>query len=137
MERVTGIGGIFFKSADPAALNEWYARHLGIEAAPNGSGATFLWRSVDGPSAEGSEPGEPDGMTVWCAFPASTKYFGSGPSPFMINYRVSDLHAMLAQLREAGVQVDDEVMEEDYGRFGWATDPEGNRFELWEPPAAS
>jgi predicted enzyme related to lactoylglutathione lyase len=128
MERVTGIGGVFFKSADPAALNAWYGQHLGIEAAPDGSGVTFRWRPVD--EADTSE-----GMTVWAAFPAETRYFGPGPAPFMLNYRVADLDAMLAQLRAAGVQVDEKVEEYDYGRFGWATDPEGHRFELWEPPA--
>ncbi len=71
--------------------------------------------------------------TVWSAFPADTAYFGPGPSPFMVNYRVRNLDAMLAQLRAAGAQVDDKVEEYDYGRFGWAYDPEGNRFELWEP----
>ena len=73
-------------------------------------------------------------QAVWSTFPADTAYFGSGLAPFMVNYRVRNLDAMLAQLRAAGVQVEDKV--EDYGdmgRFGWATDPEGNRFELWEP----
>src|SRR5580704_8997876 len=65
--------------------------------------------------------------------PADTSYFGSGPAPFMVNYRVRNLDAMLAQLRAAGAQVDDRVEDYEFGRFGWATDPEGNRFELWEP----
>ena len=67
------------------------------------------------------------------SFPADTAYFGPGPAPFMVNYRVRDLDAMLAQLRAAGVQVDDRVEDHSYGRFGWAVDPEGNRFELWQP----
>src|SRR6476646_3339731 len=73
------------------------------------------------------------GQAVWSAFPADTSYFGSGPAPFMVNYRVRNLDAMLAQLRAAGAQVDERVEDYDFGRFGWATDPEGNRFELWEP----
>jgi predicted enzyme related to lactoylglutathione lyase len=72
-------------------------------------------------------------QTVWSTFPANTNYFGSGPASFMVNYRVCDLDAMLAQLRAAGVQVEERVEDYDYGRFGWAVDPEGNRFELWQP----
>lgn len=126
MERVTGIGGIFFKSQDPKALNAWYRTALGIDA--EGGGATFRWRPVDDDAEEG--------MTVWNAFPASTRYFEPTKAPYMINYRVANLDRMLAQLREAGAQVDDKVEDTDYGRFGWAVDPEGTRFELWEPPAA-
>jgi predicted enzyme related to lactoylglutathione lyase len=74
---------------------------------------------------------------VWATFPLDTKYFAPSESPLMINYRVTDLEAMLAQLRSAGVSVDDKVEESVFGRFGWATDPEGNRFELWQPPKAA
>jgi predicted enzyme related to lactoylglutathione lyase len=120
MERVLGIGGVFFKARDPKALADWYRQHLGLPIEP---GQTY------GPivSAAGGE------MTVWSAFPADTGYFGDGPSPFMVNYRVRNLDAMLAQLRAAGAQVVDRVEDHDYGRFGWAVDPEGNRIELWEP----
>jgi predicted enzyme related to lactoylglutathione lyase len=72
-------------------------------------------------------------QTVWAPFPADTRYFGPGGQQLMVNFRVRDLDAMLAQLRTAGVDVDDRVEEMEYGRFGWATDVEGNRFELWEP----
>ena len=120
MENVLGIGGIFFKARDPKALAEWYRQHLGV---PVESGQTY---GVLSSAAAGER-------TVWATFPADTTYFGSGPSPFMINYRVRNLDAMLAQLRAAGAQVEDRIEEYDYGRFGWATDPEGNRFELWEP----
>ena len=125
MERVTGIGGIFFKSKDPKALGEWYARHLGIDVQEWG-GAPFRWGagSADAPS----------GATIWSPFKADTKYFEPSTASFMINYRVRDLDALLAQLREAGVQVDDKVEDSEFGRFGWAMDPEGNRFELWQPP---
>ncbi len=124
MESVTGIGGVFFKSADPAALVAWYRDHLGIEPAFD-SGTVFRW-----PSAASNES---SGSTTWAVFPADSDYFGPPPSPFMVNYRVRDLDAMLAQLRAAGVQVDERVEEIEFGRFGWAVDPDGNRFELWEP----
>jgi predicted enzyme related to lactoylglutathione lyase len=120
MERVLGLGGVFFKARDPQALAAWYRQHLGV---PVGEGQTYAaFTSV--------AAGE---TAVWASFPADTTYFGSGPAPFMVNYRVRNLDAMLAQLRAAGVQVDDRVEGFDYGRFGWAVDPEGNRFELWEP----
>jgi len=126
MKRVIGLGGIFFKSKDPQSLYEWYRTHLGIESAADGSGA--MWRGVD-------EPEIP--FNVFAIFPQDTTYFGPGPSGFMINFRVDDLKALLTALREEGVPVDDKVEEYDYGKFGWITDPDGNRVELWEPPKAS
>jgi predicted enzyme related to lactoylglutathione lyase len=119
MERVLGIGGVFFKARDPKALAAWYRQHLGVPVEPEQTYGAFA----------SAAPGE---QSVWSVFPADTSYFGSGPAPLMINYRVRDLDAMLAQLRAAGVQVEDKVEDYPYGRFGWATDPEGNRFELWE-----
>lgn len=119
MEKVLGIGGVFFKARDPKALAAWYRDHLGLLIEPDQTFAVL--------TATGGD------RTVWSSFPADTTYFGSGPSPFMVNYRVRNLDAMLAQLRAAGAQVEDRIEEYDYGRFGWATDPEGNRFELWEP----
>ncbi len=125
MERVTGIGGIFFKAQDPSKLAEWYRRHLGIEN--EGGFASFLWR----------EHGQPDGegRTVWSLFPADTAYFGASPAPFMVNYRVADLARMLEQLKQAGIAIE-RVEESEYGKFAWLSDSEGNRLELWEPPAA-
>jgi predicted enzyme related to lactoylglutathione lyase len=120
MERVLGIGGVFFKARDPAALVAWYRDHLGI---PIEAGQTYATLKSSGAAD----------VTVWSAFPADTTYFGEGPAPFMLNYRVRDLDAMLAQLRAAGARVEERVEEYDYGRFGWATDPEGNRIELWQP----
>lgn len=114
MEKVSGIGGVFFRSRDPKTLNDWYSKHLGIEIP--------AWE-------------QQAGTTAWAAFDADTDYFGRPDQPFMINFRVNDLAAMLAQLREAGVEVLDKVEDYDYGRFGWAVDPEGNRFELWQPTA--
>ncbi|MCA1840905.1 MAG: VOC family protein [Actinomycetota bacterium] len=122
MEKVTGIGGIFFKAQDPKGLAAWYAKNLGVPVEPDQSHGAFT--SVDA-----------DEMTVWSTFAADSDYFGPGPSPFMINFRVSNLDAMLAQLRDAGVEVDPRVDDFEYGRFGWAVDPEGNRIELWEPAA--
>ena len=125
MKRVTGIGGIFFKANDPESLKTWYRDNLGIDAGQYG--ATFEWRDAENPSIEG--------QTAWSLFPANTSYFNPSTSPFMINYRVADLDGLLTALREAGVQVDDNVQSYDYGRFAWIMDPEGNRIELWEPSA--
>ncbi len=123
MKRVTGVGGIFFRAKDPEALYEWYRTHLGIESAPDGSGA--MWRDADHP--------EIPGCTVWAIFPQDTKYFGTSGQSFMLNFRVDDLEALLKALREEGVHVDEKMEVFDYGKFGWITDPEGNRVELWEP----
>lgn len=124
MARVRGIGGIFFKSANPEALREWYAKHL--EIISNGEyGTMFQWNQPDSPSA--------DNCTTWCIFPESTKYFQPSQSSLMVNYVVDDLHAVLDALRKEGVWVDPKVEEFDYGKFGWIMDPDGNRIELWEP----
>jgi len=122
MARVTGIGGIFFKSADIAKLGAWYREHLGIKIDENS--ANFTWREDDGSP----------GMTVLGLFAKDSTYFADSHANFMINYRVDDLDAMLKQLRAAGATVDDKVEEHEYGRFGWFTDPDGTRVELWEPP---
>jgi len=126
MKRVTGIGGIFFKSKDPKALGAWYRDHLGIEVQAWG-GAKFEWNGPGNPEGAGS--------TVWCPFKADTGYFAPSSAPFMINYRVEDLHALLAALRAEGVQVEEKVEESEFGKFGWVIDPEGNKIELWQAPA--
>ncbi len=116
MERVLGIGGYFLRAADPAGLSAWYRDCLGLDADDNG-----LWHQEVGP-------------TVFAAFDADTDYFGSRAQGTMLNFRVRDLDAMLAQLRAAGADVADGTQDmEGIGRFGWVTDPEGNRIELWEP----
>ena len=121
-EKVTGIGGVFFRAKDPVRMFAWYREQLGIDAKDGH--ADFIWR-------EEERPNEP-GCTVWSVFPADTDYFGPSRPAFMINYRVSNLDRMLAQLRRNGVAVE-KVEDYDYGRFAWITDPEGNRIELWEP----
>ena len=116
MERVVGIGGHFIRADDPAALSAWYRDCLGLDVDENG-----LWRQEAGP-------------TVFAAFESETDYFGSRSQQTMLNFRVRDLDAMLAQLRANGADVADEAQDmEGVGRFGWVTDPEGNRVELWQP----
>jgi predicted enzyme related to lactoylglutathione lyase len=123
MKRVTGIGGIFLRARDPAALRAWYKAHLGVDVQDWG-GAAFQW--ADDPA------GTAGGMTVWSI--GSGSNFGADKA-FMVNYRVADLHALLAALRSEGCDVLDAVEESEFGRFGWVVDPEGNKVELWEPPA--
>jgi len=121
-EKVTGIGGVFFRARDPARMSSWYQEQLGIGVEAGHS--DFLWREHDQP--------EQVGRTVWSIFPAETEYFGPARPAFMINYRVASLDRMLDQLRRNGITVE-KVEDYDYGRFAWITDPEGNRIELWEP----
>ena len=120
MEKVTGIGGVFFKARDPEKLAAWYRDNLGVPLK-EGS-ADFLW----GGKATGM------GRTVWCVFPADSDYFGPVSNRFMVNYRVSNLEKMLEQLRTVGIAIE-KTEDHDYGRFAWLSDPEGNRIELWEP----
>jgi predicted enzyme related to lactoylglutathione lyase len=129
MKRVTGIGGIFFKSDDPKNLYAWYEKHLGIEASADGTGATFEWRDAQSP--------ETKGMTVWSIFPRISKYVGADSQSVMINYRVDNLDALLEALKAEGVEIDPHREDYEYGRFAWVTDPDGNRIELWEPPKSS
>jgi predicted enzyme related to lactoylglutathione lyase len=126
MERVTGIGGVFFKSQDVAQLGKWYAENLGVPMEEWG-GTTFEWRHRDDAAKLGH--------TVFSLFKSDSDYFGPGEAPFMVNFRVADLDAMLDQLRAKGCAVAEKVEESEFGRFGWVTDPEGHRVELWEPPA--
>ena len=122
MARATGIGGVFFRSENPAALQAWYVTHLGLPLDEDGY-VVIAWG------------GEHGGETVWAALPEDGKDFGGANRRWMLNYRVDDLDGLLSQLRAAGIRVGDRVAEDANGRFGWAWDPEGNRFELWEPAA--
>ena len=121
-EKVTDIGGIFFRVRDPKKMSDWYQKHLGI-CADDGR-ADFCWREHENP--------DEIGRTVWAGFPADTDYFGPSRPAFMVNYRVSNLERMLSQLRREGVAVE-KAEDYVYGRFARITDPEGNRIELWEP----
>lgn len=121
MKRVTGIGGLFFKAKDPKALQAWYEKHLGFPTTPDGY-IVFNW----------GHRGD-SGHTVWSAFPEHTDYYAPSGKPFMFNYRVENLEALLKVLQEEGVEVAGEIEEYEYGKFGWIMDPEGNKIELWEP----
>lgn len=125
MDRVTGIGGIFIQSPQPDALRAWYRRHLGMDIQAWG-GLAFRWQTPERP--------QPNGCTVWNVMDAGADYFAGSKSSFMVNYRVADLDGLLAALRAEGCQVDDKVERSEYGLFGWVTDPDGNRVELWQPP---
>ena len=118
MEKVTGIGGVFFRAQNPKELKKWYAEHLGIgpASADNPHGP---WEQAAGPTA--FEP-----------FPANTDYFGRESQQWMLNFRVRDLDAMVAQLRAAGIEVTVNTENFDFGRFAHLSDPEGNRIELWQ-----
>jgi catechol 2,3-dioxygenase-like lactoylglutathione lyase family enzyme len=116
MQRVTGIGGIFFKAKDPDALYAWYEKHLGLRRNSQTQAVVFEGRT----------------QTIWSLFPQTTKYFAPSTAAFMLNYRVDDLDALVAALRAEGVEILGRE-DYDYGRFAWIMDPEGNRIELWEP----
>jgi predicted enzyme related to lactoylglutathione lyase len=122
MAKAVGIGGIFLKARDPKTLAQWYRTHFSI---PDQGGGSLAF---DGP--------ESMGMTVFAHFPLDTKYFGEGAQQAMVNFRVDDLDALLAQLAEAGVRIDPKRDDAPYGKFAWIWDPEGNRVELWQPPPA-
>jgi hypothetical protein len=126
MAKVLGIGGVFQKADNPGQMYEWYERYLALKRQPDGSGVILPWLQAGGTGKEG--------MTVWSIFKRDSKYFGPGNQTFMINYIVDDLDGILDGLRKGGATVDDRVEDYTYGRFGWATDPEGNRLELWQPP---
>jgi catechol 2,3-dioxygenase-like lactoylglutathione lyase family enzyme len=121
--RVLGIGGVFFKSANRDQTREWYSKHLGL--TDNGQGAMLRWREHDDPQKEH--------VTAWTVFSGSSDYF---PAPFMINYIVDDLDALLDRLQREGVKIDARRMNASYGRFAWIYDPDGNKIELWQPAPA-
>jgi predicted enzyme related to lactoylglutathione lyase len=114
-QHVTGVGGVFFRAKDPSALSEWYRDQLGVPMTDDGF--------VVFPESRN---------TVWAPFAQDSEYWPR-EKELMVNFTVTDLDAMLEQLRTAGVWVDEKIEEMEFGRFGWARDPEGNRIELWEP----
>ena len=123
MEKITGIGGIFFKCKDPKAVNEWYKTHLGFETSPYGT--SFEWRQIDDSTKKG--------LTQWASFAEDTKYFEPSTKGFMINYRVANLEALVEQLKNEGVIIVDKIEDSDYGKFVHILDNEGNKIQLWEP----
>ncbi len=124
MAKVTGIGGVFFKSkGDPAALAAWYQKHLGLPAESWG-GAILRWPD---------DTAEDKGLTVWTVAKADTKWFAPSDAPFMINYRVDDMDGLLANLRAAEVEIVKGPESHENGKFAWIMDPDGNKVELWEP----
>jgi predicted enzyme related to lactoylglutathione lyase len=127
MAQVLGIGGIFFKSNDPEKLVGWYSAQLGLPTESDFGGVLFKWQTDQ-------QPPTPQ-FTIWSAFPRDTTYFEPTIATYMINYIVDDLDGMLQQLRASGTPIDDKQEDTEYGRFAWAIDPDGVRFELWQPPA--
>jgi predicted enzyme related to lactoylglutathione lyase len=126
MKRVTGIGGVFFKAKDASALQAWYKQHLGIDVQPWG-GAAFDWTDAQGKPVGGT--------TAWSIDPQGSDHFHPSDAPFMVNYRVEDLRLLVKLLREEGCHLVGTIDESDYGIFAWVLDPEGNKVELWQPPA--
>jgi len=123
IKRVTGIGGIFFKCKDPNKMREWYKTHLGLNT--NQYGTVFEWRQ----GADSTKKG----FTQWSPFSEKTKYFQPSEKDFMINYRVENLEALIAELKKEGVTICDSIETVDYGKFVHIMDIEGNKLELWEP----
>lgn len=126
MKRVTGIGGIFFKAKDAPMLQNWYREHLGIDVQVWG-GTSFEWADAEGHPIAGS--------TIWAISSEKSENFAPSHAPFMINYRVENARALAAILKEEGCNVLDKIEESEYGVFAWVIDPEGNKVELWQPPA--
>ena len=124
MAKVTGIGGVFFKSTgDHKKLAEWYSQNLGIRLEPWG-GAILKWTD---------DKGEDQGLTVWHVAEKNTQWFSPSPSSFMINYRIDNLSEMLEHLKRNGVEIVKGPESDDNGKFAWILDPDGNKVELWEP----
>ena len=127
MKRVIGIGGIFFKAKDAPALQAWYKQHLGVDVQPWG-GAAFDWTDADGKPTGGT--------TAWCINGEKSDQFAPSTAPFMVNYRVDDLDALVSALRAEGCNVLEKTVDDaDFGKFAWVMDPEGNKVELWQPLA--
>jgi len=122
-KKVTGIGGIFFKTKDPEKMKSWYEKNLGL--VTNEYGSVFEFRSTDEPDQKG--------YLVWSPFTQDTNYFDPSTKEFMINYRVENLEELLEQLKKEGVEIVGEMEEFEYGKFAHIVDPEGNKIELWEP----
>lgn len=123
MKKVTGIGGIFFKTKDPEKMKDWYNKNLGL--VTNEYGSVFEFRKSDVPDKKA--------YSVWSPFKEDTDYFQPSEKEFMINYRVENIEKLVEDLREAGVTICDEIESYEYGKFVHILDPENNKIELWEP----
>ncbi len=128
MAKVTGLGGLFFKADDVDATRDWYARNLGLDFSDWG-GWGWQWRHHDNPDHVG--------RTEWAPFKADTDYMAPSTQPFMMNFRVDDLDALLVQLKAAGIELVGEPETHEYGKFAWILDPNGIKVELWEPAGES
>lgn len=124
MAKITGIGGIIFKAKNSKKIQDWYARHLGVQVDEHGVWSHY-WRDVESPDRVG--------RTVWEVFAEDAENFEGSQASFMVNYRVENLDSCLADLKAEGVHVMDNIVEFPFGRLGWCLDPEGNKVELWEP----
>ncbi len=122
MERVTGIGGLFFRARDPEGLAEWYSAHLGVDPAPESYENSSWWQQP--------------GPTVFAALPEDSDHFEGAANSWSVNFRVGDLDAMVTQLRRAGVEVEVDAETYPNGRFANLRDPEGNPVQLWQPEGA-
>ena len=122
MAKVLGVGGVFFKAADPKAVRDWYARVLGFELSE--------WGGMSWPHPQA-------GQVNWSVFEASSDYYAPSTAPFMLNYIVDDLDGVLAKAKAAGAEPVGEPTDDVYGRFAWLMDPAGVKIELWEPPATT
>jgi len=126
MAKITGIGGVFFKSRqDNKKLSAWYQKHLGLELESWG-GAVLAWPG---------DKADDEGLTVWNVAEKDTEWFSPSDASFMINYRVDDMDGMIAQLQDAGIEIIQGPESHENGKFAWIMDPEGNKVELWEPMA--
>ncbi len=123
MAKVTGLGGVFFRAADTKAIGQWYQKWLGLPVE-HPYGASIPHKQLSG-----------EGISVWAPFEKDTTYFGDSGQVYMINLMVDDLPGALAQVRQGGAEVMDKTEESEFGHFGWFIDPEGNKVELWQPPA--
>ena len=125
MKRVTGLGGIFFKTSDPKKIKEWYEKHLGMNM--DAYGYSFRWKDLNNPDAKAPA------LTAWSPFKHDTTYFSPSEKEYMFNYRVENLVELVKVLKEEGVTIVGNIEEFPYGKFGWIMDPDGNKIELWEP----
>jgi len=123
MGKVTGIGGIFFKTKDVQKTKDWYQKNLGLQT--DQWGTNFEWKTAQNPAQKG--------FTQWSPSPTTSKFFGESDQQFMINYRVDNLEELLTELRQAGVTILDEIESVEYGKFVHILDPDGHKVQLWEP----